>query len=162
MDISLRPKGFSGIWIQLSWYLSRAWRKRNSKICGSQILLLASRVILHVRDHIMVELGLSLNVLSFKHTLINGNYSSGQDFVTKQLFLNVKSLVLRTSITRIYPRVPGFMDHWSGSAVKTHASSPSTSGCSAEAKRLSRVVEHLSFSLFTGSSHQSAVDNKFL
>jgi len=41
-------------------------RKRNSKICGSQILLLASRVILHVRDHIMVELGLSLNVLSFK------------------------------------------------------------------------------------------------
>jgi len=36
-------------------------RKRNSKICGSQILLLASRVILHVRDHIMVELGLSLN-----------------------------------------------------------------------------------------------------
>ena len=51
-------------------------RKRNSKICGSQILLLASRVILHVRDHIMVELGLSLNVLSFKHTLINGNYSS--------------------------------------------------------------------------------------
>ena len=38
-------------------------RKRNSKICGSQILLLASRVILHVRDHIMVELGLSLNVL---------------------------------------------------------------------------------------------------
>jgi hypothetical protein len=40
-------------------------RKRNSKICGSQILLLASRVILHVRDHIMVELGLSLNVLSF-------------------------------------------------------------------------------------------------
>ena len=61
-------------------------RKRNSKICGSQILLLASRVILHVRDHIMVELGLSLNVLSFKHTLINGNYSSGQDFVTKQLF----------------------------------------------------------------------------
>ena len=40
-------------------------RKRNSKICGSQILLLASRVILHVRDHIMVELGLSLNGGSF-------------------------------------------------------------------------------------------------